>query len=240
MQIRVTRVLRAAALSIVAGLVLSAVAATYKDSFRSQAPGPGWGVTESSVTPQQGGGTLRFSAGVPGPEEPEIIFGGYINQAYALDYTKPWSIAYDYTLPARGLNPGAMIGAITLLGVGTGEDSMERIYAPYVYRATTGTFLGLVTVAPDGSPIFETVGQIPASGRLQVSYLPGGRRLQIAVNGTVRKTVRNAVTNGEIGNPGVWGIGCVVWDSDHAVRFTNGVILSRLDATGAGLVARPN
>jgi hypothetical protein len=221
-------------------VVLAGAAATFKDSFRAPNPGPDWMVTESSVAPRQGGGTLRFSLEQASSDDPEIAFGGYFNRTYALDYAKPWSISWDYSLPVQGLTPGARVGALTLLGVGTGGDAMERIYAPIVYRSTSGVFLGLITVDGDSMPVLETIGQAPASGRMQASYLPGGRRLQIAVNGTVRRTIRNAVTGTGIANPGVWGIGCLVWDASHSVEFTNGVTMSRLDVTGAGVIARPD
>lgn len=218
---------------VAAGAVaLSGLGASLVDNFRSRTPSDLWFAVEQGASLRQGGGQLAFSI----PRSTDLSFAGYYSRTTNLDFDAGWSASFRYSLVQGPIPQGGVSSALLLMNFFNEDLSEQVLFAPCVYRSSNGAFLGMLTLDEVGYPVIETICAVPVRGTLGVSYLPGGERLVVAIDGRPRHSIRWFASGMPSRRTTLWGIGSAAWGTATPFTYRQGVTIGGISVQGPGLV----
>jgi len=222
---------------VAAGAVaLAGLGASLVDNFRTRTPSDLWFVLEQGASVRQGGGQLAFSV----PRSTDLSFSGYYSRTTNLDLNAGWSASFKYGLVQGPIPQGGVSAALLLMNFFDAEYLEQEVVAPCVYRSSNGTFLGMLSLDDVGYPVIETICQVPARGTLGVSYLPGGERLIVSIDGRTRHSIRWFASSLPSRRTTLWGIGSAAWGTSTPFTYRQGVTIGGVSVQGPGLVEEPS
>lgn len=237
---------RALAGAAFAACIVGGIAATVQDRFNGASFNPMWHTAwtdEAAMT--LANGKVSWSS------DSDFDAGILINQNYALNCNKPWSMSFDYALNQGTIPEGGYSGlgiALDWLGVSTlglqGKGGSSAALS--LFRSSQGTFIGTYQVLYAGASIPVAEKAIPAQGTFVMAYNAKKDRLTCYVNNRVVFTVRRYTEQFGISDPigiaieGSTGYGSVPGaDSNPPIVFTNGMTVDNFRATGKGVILTP-